>query len=232
MLRRFVSAALGLIVMLWAGEIRGAELPVVTPRWTGADLGRVGLAGSFAERGGVFTIHGAGGGLFVAGDGCYFVSSPMQRDFDVTVRAVGLKNSVANSTLRLLARESLEFDARDAYLFLRPNRDYIAASQARLIDGKLDDDAWKSAGFGFPFKPLLAWKQQGHQATQASVTYDDDSLYVAFRCAEDRPATMCAETTSPDDYFLVNDDHVQVLIASPKDLTNSSIGSCSTVSTC
>jgi hypothetical protein len=40
------------------------------PQWTGADLGRVGLAGRFAERSGVFTIHGAGGGLFVAGDGC------------------------------------------------------------------------------------------------------------------------------------------------------------------
>lgn len=89
---------------------------------------------------------------------------------------------------------------------------------AQLADhGKLDDDAWKSAGFTFSFRPLLAWQQQGHQQTQASLTYDDHALYIAFRCAEDRPTTMRAKTTSPDDYFLANDDHVQVLVASPQE---------------
>jgi len=87
-------------------------------------------------------------------------------------------------------------------------------SRAPVIDGRLDDDAWDEAGFRLQCRPLLAWRQQGHQETQAAVAYDEQALYVAFRCLEDRPNTMRARTAAPDDYFLAQDDHVQVLMAS------------------
>jgi hypothetical protein len=115
------------------------------------DVGRVGLAGKFEHMGGVLTLLGAGGGVYIAGDGFHYVYQPLQGDFDITVRAVSLKNTVANSTLGLMARESLEYDARDVYLFLRPNRDYIAACQARVADdvGSVNH-LGKETGIKFP----------------------------------------------------------------------------------
>jgi hypothetical protein len=53
--------------------------------------------------------------------------------------------------------------------------------------------------------PLFAWKQQGIMKTEASLLWDDQALYVAFRCLEDRPTTMRARTSGDDDYFVVND---------------------------
>lgn len=65
--------------------------------------------------------------------------------------------------------------------------------------------------------PLMAWRQEGIMRTEAGATWDDQALYIAIRSMEDRPATMRAQTTIDDDYFLARDDHVQVLIASPKE---------------
>jgi len=36
--------------------------------WTGTDVGKVGTAGSYSEKDGVFTLNGAGGGVYIAGD--------------------------------------------------------------------------------------------------------------------------------------------------------------------
>lgn len=119
---------------VWAAlfvQLVHADQTPETGPWTGGDVGRVGLPGDYVEKGGVFTVRGAGGGVYIAGDAFHYVYVPLHGDGELTVRAVSLRNSVANTTLGLMARETLEYDAKDVYLFLRPNRGYLAACQAR-----------------------------------------------------------------------------------------------------
>ena len=51
------------------------------------------------------------------------------------------------------------------------------------IDGHLDDRAWEAA----PWVPMVsaATGAQPRQATRACLLWDDDYLYVAFRCEDD-----------------------------------------------
>jgi hypothetical protein len=94
----------------------------------------------------------------------------------------------------------------------------VAAGQAPLIDGELNDAAWQQAESLLPFIPMLAWRQEVQMETKAWICCDETALYVAFRCQEDRPGGMRANTTNPDDYFLLADDHVHVVIAPAKEL--------------
>ncbi|MBM4049978.1 MAG: hypothetical protein FJ279_33190, partial [Planctomycetes bacterium] len=91
----------------------------------------------------------------------------------------------------------------------------LAQGAAPVIDGKLDDAAWQETPPLSPFIPMLAWRQEVQMATQARIRYDEAALYVAFQCQEDRPHGLVARTAENDDYFLLKDDHVQILIAAP-----------------
>jgi hypothetical protein len=51
------------------------------------------------------------------------------------------------------------------------------------IDGRLDDKAWKSAQTATDFY-VLGRSAVGEQTTTARMTYDSDTLYIAFDCAE------------------------------------------------
>ena len=59
------------------------------------------------------------------------------------------------------------------------------------IDGLLDDPVWQDHPPLEPFLPVQASENDQPEAgTTAWVTYDDDMLYVAFRCAEPEPDKM------------------------------------------
>lgn len=133
MLRSIARLALFTVVALTTGgEPWGEELP--TPTWTGADVGKVGLPGSFTEEKGVFTVRGAGGGVYIQGDAFYYVYLPLEGDGEITARVGGARNTSPNTSLGVMIRERLEYDSRSAHLFLRPERGYIAAYQARVGD--------------------------------------------------------------------------------------------------
>jgi hypothetical protein len=113
-------------------ELWGEETPALS--WRGADVGKVGLAGSFTETDGVFTVRGAGGGVYIQGDAFYYVYQPLEGDGEITARVAGVRNTSPNTSLGVMIRERLEYDSRSAHLFLRPERGYIAAYQARVGD--------------------------------------------------------------------------------------------------
>src|SRR5438128_2680995 len=100
-MQRLMAACFMLLMITAPAEPRSPEPTAARQRWTGADVGRVGTAGKHSEKDGVFTLNGAGGGVFIAGDAYYYVYLPLKGDFDVTARAVSMKNGVANSTLGL-----------------------------------------------------------------------------------------------------------------------------------
>jgi hypothetical protein len=88
-----------------------------------------------------------------------------------------------------------------------------------VLDGDLADPAWQEAPWLSPFLPVLAWRQDPQMTTTAKIRWDERGLYVAFRCQEDRPDGMRAQITDQDNYFLLGDDNVQILIARPGEKT-------------
>ena len=82
--------------------------------------------------------------------------------------------------------------------------------QAPVIDGKLDDEAWKHAAV---FKDFLQTKPGDNVApskpTEARIGYDSKTLYFAFRCFDD-PDKIRATVAKRDDVF--SDDNVRILL--------------------
>ena len=82
--------------------------------------------------------------------------------------------------------------------------------KAPVIDGKLDDEAWKQAAV---LKDFLQTKPGDNIApskpTEARIGYDSKTLYFAFRCF-DEPDKIRATVAKRDDVF--NDDNVRVLL--------------------
>ncbi len=64
-------------------------------------------------------------------------------------------------------------------------RDYtvVRAEQPPTIDGQLDDEAWRVANPAADFR-LLGKVSGSEQATTAWAVWDDEHLYVAYRCPE------------------------------------------------
>jgi hypothetical protein len=83
------------------------------------------------------------------------------------------------------------------------------ARKAPEIDGKLEDDCWQTApevgafvsGDGSPIK----------QATSARLTWDDQRLYLAVSCAEDRMGVL-RQTLTGRDAPVWTDDDVAIML--------------------
>jgi len=82
------------------------------------------------------------------------------------------------------------------------------------IDAVLDDAAWKQTRPLEPFVALAANPQKLGAKTQAWVTYDSDSVYVAIRCDEPKPKRMKIVGEKHDDDVWIGED-VEVMIAPP-----------------
>lgn len=82
--------------------------------------------------------------------------------------------------------------------------------KALVIDGKLDDEAWKQAAV---FKDFLQTKPGDNIApskpTEARIGYDSKTLYFAFRCF-DEPDKIRATVAKRDDVF--SDDNIRILL--------------------
>ena len=90
---------------------------------------------------------------------------------------------------------------------------------APAIDGKLDDAVWKKTQALGPFVALVEAPEY-HLAvrTRAYVTYDDQNLYVAFRCEEQDVRTECPSFRRFDDGAWREDwDDVSVILAPEQD---------------
>ncbi len=88
-----------------------------------------------------------------------------------------------------------------------------------VVDGRLDDAAWKNApalggftmlGTGVPAAP----------GTSIRFLYDDNYLYFAAEMEEPAPAALVAERTAFDDIHLHEDDCVEFFLAVGKQRTN------------
>ncbi len=89
--------------------------------------------------------------------------------------------------------------------------DRVAASVDLTVDGRLDEAAWAGAEMasGFQqFRPNPG--EPATQQTQAFVLYDDDALYVGFRCHDDAPEAIVRQLARRDDWNISDKVFVSV----------------------
>lgn len=85
-----------------------------------------------------------------------------------------------------------------------------------VIDGKLDEPAWKSAKSVGKFR-FAWWKAGKKEQTEAKLLWDDKYLYVSYRCED----AHIAGTRTKRDSAVYRDDCVEVFIApNPKQPDN------------
>ncbi|MBQ16382.1 MAG: hypothetical protein CMJ65_04570 [Planctomycetaceae bacterium] len=77
----------------------------------------------------------------------------------------------------------------------------VTRSTAPKIDGRLEDAAWESAASMGPFQ-FAWWKQGKKEQTDARMVWDDQNLYVAYRC---RDAHVWAVFTKHDEPVYMDD---------------------------
>jgi hypothetical protein len=86
--------------------------------------------------------------------------------------------------------------------------DLSRAAQPPVVDGRLDDTAWKTPplelGEWLTYNPVNGQKLA--QRTEVRVAYDDSALYVAFHCLDPEPDKVRATLSRRDQLF--NDDWV------------------------
>lgn len=93
---------------------------------------------------------------------------------------------------------------------IQPRLEISRAMGDISIDGELTDPGWRAAGQAENFCERFPGENIAPGAvTEAWITYDDDNLYVAFRCQDD-PATIRATLCQRDQFF--DDDAVGIYL--------------------
>lgn len=86
--------------------------------------------------------------------------------------------------------------------------DLTRTAEPPVVDGRLDDTAWKTPPLDLPewvtYNPVRGQKLA--QKTEVRITYDDSGLYFAFHCLDPEPAKVRATLSRHDQLF--NDDWV------------------------
>ncbi len=97
-----------------------------------------------------------------------------------------------------------------AQQFARPDLRATAAPSAPVIDGILNDETWQVApletGEWLSYNPLNG--DRVPQLTTVWLTYDDDYLYIAFKCEDPEPSGIKTSVTRRDNIW--QDDWVGV----------------------
>ncbi len=76
----------------------------------------------------------------------------------------------------------------------------VSTSNPPVIDGKLDDEAWKRAPVAREFIDPYTGKPAADQ-TEAWILYDDKAIYVAFYCHDSQPEAIVAREIRPGSDF-------------------------------
>ncbi len=95
--------------------------PPLPPPWGRADIGPVKEPGSSVEDKGVFTVRGAGWGLWGAADSCHLVFQPLAGDVDAMARLGELPTDENPFVAGLTVREGSETNSTQASVMMFPD---------------------------------------------------------------------------------------------------------------
>ena len=125
------------------------------------------------------------------------------------VSADGLMFPVPSLTVRVPYRDEEPFEVVK-YLNVRRTRHADRISAAPRIDGRLDDEAWRSTS---PVTEYFGWRggETNGDPTSVWIGYDSLNLYLAVECRDAEPESVLA-TIHERDGFAGHDDHVGILL--------------------
>ncbi len=95
-------------------------LPPLPAPWAAADLGIVGLAGSAAFSGGIYTLKGSGDDIWNGADALHFVQQPASGACEIRARVISLQNTDPWAKAGVMLRESLAAGAINAAVVVTP----------------------------------------------------------------------------------------------------------------
>jgi len=119
-------------------------------------------------------------------------------------------------SLRDKAKQSNLVEKQAAPKFPMPRIDCMTIDTPIVIDGVLDDAAWKQATKVGQFMRLDE-DQPAQNPTDAYICRDDDNFYVAFRCHESEMDKLKAKQNLRDAVGLFKEDSVEVFLSSNED---------------
>ncbi|MFH0962679.1 MAG: sugar-binding protein [Planctomycetota bacterium] len=91
----------------------------------------------------------------------------------------------------------------------------VRTAEPPVIDGKLDDTCWKRAGIADGFSNLRRMRDsEPTQKTLVALLYDDDALYLGYRCFESELGAVKAEKKKRDD-GIWSDDCIEAFLLPP-----------------
>ena len=97
-----------------------AQTSSLPPGWTDGDIGAPVVAGSATTSGSTVTVVGGGTDVGGTSDEFHFAYLPSSGDLDVRVRVASLQNVDPSAKAGIMIRESLQDDARHAFMFVTP----------------------------------------------------------------------------------------------------------------
>ena len=112
--------------------------------WSTADVGTTGVVGSASATSGTWTLDGSGLDVYGTSDEFRFAYQQVTGDLDIRVRATSLESVDAWSKAGVMIRESLNANARNAFMLVSPSNG--RGFQARTAPG--GTTAWTSGGSG------------------------------------------------------------------------------------
>jgi len=99
----------------------GLQSPQSPPLpWIDTNVGTVNLAGSVTEVDNFFTLQGSGSDIWGTSDNFYYVYQSLQGDGEIIARVVTQSTTNTWAKTGLMMRETLNGDAKNAYIFLSP----------------------------------------------------------------------------------------------------------------
>jgi regulation of enolase protein 1 (concanavalin A-like superfamily) len=89
--------------------------------WKAGDIGKVGRAGTFNEKGDTVVMAGSGADIWSQADACRFASRPVLGDVSLTTKVTALQNTDPWAKAGLMVRDSLAPDSANVLLCVTAN---------------------------------------------------------------------------------------------------------------
>jgi|GEM_PF-1999518 len=109
------------------------QLTPAAATWLDGDLGAVGMAGSFSQNGGTYTVAGSGTDIWSTGDQFHYAWQNISGDVDVIARVASEQQTAGYAKAGVMIRESLATNSINACVVLTPTNG--VALQVRSATG-------------------------------------------------------------------------------------------------
>lgn len=134
--------------------------------WLNQDVGAVGALGSSTYSSGVFTLKGAGQGIYSTADGFQYAYQALSGDGAITARVSNIQGG-SNVQAGVMIRQDLNANSPNAFIYFQPN---TATMYSRSTPG--GSTAYQGIGFSEPAYPYWAQLVRGGNTFISYISVD------------------------------------------------------------